>query len=127
VAGRRTKLTPEVHAAIVAYMRAGAFAWVAAEAAGIDKSTLYRWMDRGAREASGSYHDFAEDVRQAQAQARVTAEVQVRQEQPLAWLRYGPGRARPDAPGWTDSMEITGTDSGPIQITFEIGAPRGDD
>lgn len=26
---------------------------------------------------------------------------------PLAWLRYGPGRERAGEPGWTESREVT--------------------
>ncbi len=106
MAGRHSKLTPDVHREIVAFVRAGAFDWVAAEAAGVSKSTFYRWLQRGESDARGIYHEFWSDIRQARAQARVAAEAEVRRDNPLAWLRYGPGRARPEEPGWTDSHEV---------------------
>ncbi len=105
MAGRPTKLTPEVHRQVVAYFRAGSFEWVAAEAAGVSKSTFHRWLQRGATETRGAYHAFAEEVRQAKAQARVAAETEVRRTNPVAWLRYGPGRERPDEPGWTERQQ----------------------
>lgn len=46
--GRPTKLTPELAATVVAYVRAGSFANVAARASGISESTYYRWLDRAA-------------------------------------------------------------------------------
>ena len=95
VAGRRTKLSADVHQQVVAFIRAGAYDWVAAEAAGIGRSTFYRWLQRGERDGRSPYRPFAHDVRQARAQARVAAETEVRRDQPLAWLRYGPGRERP--------------------------------
>ncbi len=44
MAGRKSKLTPETQDKIVSYTRSGAFAWVAAQAAGVGKSTVHRWM-----------------------------------------------------------------------------------
>ena len=123
MAGRRTKLTTEVHQQIVAFIRVGAYDWVAAEAAGIGKSTFYRWLARGEQRADAPYRAFYEDVRQARAQARVAAETDVRRDQPLAWLRYGPGRERPGAPGWTESHTLQGADGGPIRFTLDLGRP----
>src|SRR5215207_800487 len=107
MAGRPTKLSPEVHRNIVAFIRAGAYSWVAAEAAGVSKTTFHRWLQRGAEEPRGRYREFADDVRQAQAQARVAAETEVRRTSPVSWLRYGPGRERPGEPGWTEQHEVT--------------------
>ena len=40
----------------------------------------------------------------------------MRRDHPVTWLRYGPGRDRPDAPGWTDQRQLTGPDSGPMEL-----------
>ena len=114
---RPTKLTPEVHRTIVEYMRAGAYDYIAAQAAGIDVSTFRRWLERGT-EGREPYKSFAADVAQARAQARVAAEIEVRRDHPRAWLRYGPGRERPDAPGWTQSVrhEHSGPHGGAIPV-----------
>lgn len=125
MAGRNTKLTVEVQNTILAYIRAGSFEWAAAEAAGIGKSTYYRWMKRGETARAGVYHEFWLAVRQARAQVRVAVEATVRTENPLAWLRFGPGRERPGEPGWTESRAITGADGGPMRITFNIPASSG--
>ena len=106
MAGRRSKLTPELLQQIAAYARAGAFAWKAAQAVGIGTSTYYRWMEQGEKASSGLYRDFYETVTQAHAQARIAAEMEVRRTDPFKWLRYGPGRDRPGEPGWTDAKEI---------------------
>lgn len=92
MAGRRTKLTPDVHTRIVSFIRAGAFDWIAAEAAGIHRATLYRWLERGAKRSRGPERDFYDDVTEARAQARLSAEVQGPREQSarLAPLRPGP-------------------------------------
>lgn len=126
MAGRRPKLTPEVHYQVVSFIRAGAYDWVAAEAAGIGKSTLYRWLQRGEEAGSGAYHDFYIDVRQARAQARLAAETEVRRENPLAWLRFGPGRDRPGEPGWTQSRDVT-LNGLPTRFTLELGRQRAEE
>lgn len=45
--GRHTKLTADLAAKVVAFVRAGSFANVAARASGIGESTYYRWLERG--------------------------------------------------------------------------------
>ena len=121
MAGRRRKLTPELQRQILSFVRAGSYDWIAAEAAGISKSTFYRWMRQGEQARGGIYFDFHEEVRQAKAQSRVAAETEVRRDNPLAWLRYGPGRQRPGEPGWTESRELLGQDGGPVHFTLELG------
>ena len=114
---RPSKLIPEVHQKIVGLVRAGAFETQAARAAGIDPSTLRRWKERG-RGRSGPFREFLEDLERAAGEARVIAEARVFNENPGMWLRLGPGRERPDEPGWTESVkhEHSGPDGGAIPI-----------
>jgi hypothetical protein len=117
MAGRKSKLTPETQATIVARIRDGAYDYIAAQAGGIDPDTFYRWLSAG-EHGREPYRTFREMVRQARAEARAAAEIAVRQVNPLAWLRYGPGRERPGEPGWTDTAKhvISGEDGGPVPI-----------
>lgn len=117
--GRPSKLTPELQAKIVAGVRLGAFPSIAARAAGIGSSTFYRWMQAGER-GRKRFREFREEVGRAAAEARQAAEWEVRKTNPLAWLRYGPGRSKPGRPGWTDAKEITGEDAGPVQHVVRI-------
>ena len=105
--GRTTLLTPELQQRIVSYIRAGAFDWVAAEANGVDRFTFWEWIRRGEgedrdRPQTERYAQFAQAVREARAEARLSAEVEVKRGEPLSWLMKGPGRDRPGEPGWTD-------------------------
>ena len=123
MAGRKPKLTPETQKTLVAYIRSGAFDWVAAEAAGIAASTFRRWMKDGELGVA-AYVGFYEAVREARAAARVAAEVEVRRDNPLAWLRYGPGRDRgAEKRGWTDSKDVTvkGDEEAPVPVTLQFG------
>jgi transposase-like protein len=119
--GRRTKLTPEVQKSIVKLIRDGAYDYQAARANGIDDSTFRRWLRAGER-GNPIYRPFCAEVRQARAEARSAAEIQVRKDNPLAWLRYGPGRERPGEPGWTESVkaEISGDEREPLRIMYVI-------
>lgn len=114
--GRKLKLlSPAIRNTIISYIRAGAYAWVAAQAAGIHRATFWRWMQIGERHHERSkasvYRDFYYEVQQAQAEARAAAEIQVRRDRPETWLRYGPGRSRPGMPGWTAEPGIN------VQVT----------
>ena len=107
-AGRKSKLTPEIHKRITAYIRAGAYDWVAAQACGVGKTTFYRWLEIAEQTGRPPYREFRDDLLQARAEARVAAEVEVRKADPKFWLRCGPGKDRPGEPGWTEPHEITG-------------------
>ena len=113
--GRPTLLTPELQETLVSYVRQGAYDWVAAETVGIGRTTFYRWMAEGEAKPRGKYREFWVKVSRARAEARTLAETTVRRENPLAWLRYGPGREKAGQPGWTETHEITGSAGGPIE------------
>ena len=71
--GRKTKLTPELQDKIVSAIRAGNYAMVAAEYAGISTTTFYRWLQQGAEAKSGIYKDFRDAVKKAESDAEVRA------------------------------------------------------
>ena len=113
----RFKLTPEIEEKILSFIRAGGFADVAAEAAGIPREVFERWRRRGEKpRATKRYRDFALAVRVAVAQARLHAEIEVRQEEPLDWLRNGPGRERAEQPGWTANARARTTATGEASV-----------
>src|SRR2546421_628308 len=103
----RPSPTPELQQRICAFIRAGGFPRVAAEAAGVPAGVFERWLRRGKRRrAPDCYRAFAEAVAQARAQARLAAELQVFEKRPLdppyhrtpspgPWSRTSPGRAAP--------------------------------
>lgn len=89
---------------IISYIRAGGFDTVAAEAAGVPLTTYRQWLEQGAREADGPCRDFHDEIWKAKAQARLKAEVDLREQNTLAWLRFGPGREAGSRPGWTGAV-----------------------
>lgn len=99
---RLHNLTPVIQEQICAFIRAGGYPHVAAEAAGIPPEVFDTWYQRGnQKHPPKQYQLFAQAIRQARAQARLTAEVATFQDNPLSWLKSGPGKETAASPGWT--------------------------
>jgi len=94
---------------ICQFIRAGAYDYVAAEASGISRQTFFGWMRRGRAEGDRPSAPidvkFVSAVREAQAEARASAEATVRKMDPKWWLSRM-HRDKPDAPGWSDNPEL---------------------
>jgi len=79
--GRRTKLTPTVHRAIVRAVRAGNFLETAAALGHVDRTTVFSWLARGRKERDrfakgeepdpdeGIFLDFLDAIETAEAAA----------------------------------------------------------
>ena len=117
--GAPTKLTPELQATIVAYVRGGGYVETAASAAGIDKTTLYDWLKRGAVEP-GIYREFSNAVQKAMGESEMTDVARINkaasegQWQASAWRLE---RKFPARWGRKDRIEHSGADGGPIKAT----------
>lgn len=95
---RTTRLTRELIQTIVERVRIGNFPYIAAQAVGIPKSTFYHWMAVGSDPgAPDLFRELRDRVLASAAEARSSAEARVFRENPLAWLRLGPGRG-----DWTE-------------------------
>ncbi len=102
MAENRHRLTPVLGQQICAYIRAGGYPPVAAEAAGVPRRLFRRWLARGLKKrARAPYRGFAEAVRQAAAQARLAAETAAFKKDAVNWLKSGPGRETAALPGWS--------------------------
>lgn len=69
--GRPNKLTPEIQQKIVDAIRMGNYIETAAAFAGINKSTLYDWLKKGARSKSGKFREFSNAVEKALAESEI--------------------------------------------------------
>lgn len=105
--GRRTKLTPAVQDRIVTALRAGCYLESAAQLAGVDRSTLFRWMAKGEAAQSGQFRDFCNAVEGAIAQAEVAAVARIVTASQTDWkaaawlLERGPAHHR-----WRPSLQV---------------------
>jgi hypothetical protein len=112
------RLTDSLEQEIISYIRAGSYPEGAAETAGVPLEVFRDWLARGEAPRAQRYRAFVHAIRKALAFARVGAEVTVRTDRPLDWLRYGPGRETADRPGWTASVRPRTThDSSPSPLT----------
>jgi transposase-like protein len=84
-AGRKTKLTPEVQEKIVSAIRAGNYAAIAAEYAGISEGTFYGWLKRGREESKGVFFEFLKAVKGAEREAEVRAVAHVQKHFAENW------------------------------------------
>jgi transposase len=69
--GRPSKLTPEMHEAVIELLRRGNYLETAALAVGVDKATIRLWCAKGKEAKSGKYRKFYAAVREAIARAEV--------------------------------------------------------
>jgi hypothetical protein len=100
------RLTPLLRSQIVAGIRSGGFPHVAAEAWGLSQEMFKDWLRRGSgNKPREPYASFAREVRDAEAQARLRAELAVFTDEPKVWLEHGPGRELQGRPGWTTAVK----------------------
>ncbi len=102
------KLSPEIERTILSFIEAGAWDYVAAEAAGIDARTFRDWMARGegrhrSRSTTPRLVAFAKAVREARARARASREIEVARNEPKFWLSHQ-ARSKPGREGWTEPV-----------------------
>ena len=113
---RPTKLTPELQTQIVAYITAGSYVETAAKASGIDKTTLYDWLVRGAKHEE-PFAAFSHAVERAlgQGELRDIAIIDNAAKsgvwQAAAWKLE---RRNPKMWGRREHVELTGANGGPV-------------
>lgn len=122
---RKLKITQDTTDKICLAIRAGNYAKVAAEMAGIGETTYYRWLELGQKEgASKVYREFWESIKRAEADAEVAAVALIRQAanngtwQAASWLLE---RKHGERWGRNDKLrqEITGANGAPIALSVE--------
>jgi hypothetical protein len=105
--GRPSKLTPKVQERIVSVIRAGNYAYVAAEYAGIGQSTFYRWLELGAEQKSGRYREFREAVKRAEAEGEVRAVAIIQKHMMTNWQAAMTYLERKFPQRWARRMDVT--------------------
>jgi len=124
---RRSKLTPETQATIIAALTIGSYAVVAAQAAGIAEHTFYEWLKRGAAalaladkgeavpDAELPFAAFAEAIDQTSADAELSALAKVRKGE-ANWQAHMTFLERRYPGRWGRRHIVEGPGGGPIQF-----------
>ena len=122
---RPTKLTKEVQERILQAVQAGNYLDTAAQYAGIDGSTMRRWVQKGEGEgATEPYRAFCTALKSARASAEVRSVALIQTAasngtwQAAAWYLE---RSYPDRWGRT-RVEVTGADNAPIRVDVDSEA-----
>jgi len=112
----KLELEPELAARIITYIRAGSYVETAAAAAGVNKSTLYRWLERGA-EGQEPFAGFATQVESALAEAELRDLARIDRAADNNWqaAAWKLERRNPKMWGRRNYTEMTGADGGPIR------------
>lgn len=101
---RRTKLNAEVQRKILQAIQAGSTYEIAANFAGISRTTLFYWMRKGEEQKKGIYRTFFNEFKRAESMACVGSLAVINKEaregnwQAAAWLlerRFGYSRDGP--------------------------------
>lgn len=131
MAGRPSKLTPEVKARLVQAIEAGNYYEAACGYAGITYTTFRNWMIKGENAKSGMYREFFEAITRAETVAEVRMVAQWQQHMPEDYraIRDFLERRFPDRWGRKDKLqqEVSGPGGGPIQWVDLVKLAKSDD
>jgi len=123
--GRPTKLTLEVQVTIVQAIHGRSPRETAARYAGIDRSTFYRWLERGdpdgEAEADAPFRDFRDAVERALVETEVKAVAQIAKAAESRWQAaawYLERVVNPAVYG-RKRVEITGPDGEPVAVRVQ--------
>lgn len=81
----KLKLNDELQQKLCNAIRAGNYASVAAQYAGIGESTFYHWLAQGEKQQSGRYREFLEAVKKAESDAEIAAVAIIQKHQADNW------------------------------------------
>ena len=113
---RPTKLTPEVHEAIVDGINAGLTFRLSCARAGVTPATFYNWLKKGEVAQSGALMEFFNAVERAKADSALRLISQITLQAPADWraAAFILERRFPDDYG--KRTEVTGKDGSPVKV-----------
>ena len=122
--GRPCKLTPEVQEKICRAIRAGNYAYVAAEYAGIGASTYHRWMQQGEQETSGPFREFRDAVKNAESEAEVRAVAIIQKHMERNWQAAMTYLERKHPQRWGRRLDVTTAGRPVTKVQLVVRDPK---
>lgn len=126
MAGRKSKLTPELIKEAEALLKVGNYARTVCDYLGIHESTWYKWLQEGEAASKGIKREFFEAIKKAESTAEIRNVKIVNTAAENDWraaMTYLE-RKFPDRWGKKDRVEAaiehSGKDGGPIQSEVSI-------
>jgi transposase-like protein len=122
--GRRTRLTPEIQAKIIALVTAGHYKRTAAAHAGINERTLYQWYDKGDREHPSHrkiYGQFRQALDKAEAESEIVLLDKICQEGTARDFLEVLARRFPDRWAKRIDVGVQGDPTKPIEHRHSMG------
>lgn len=113
-----TKFTPEVVEILLTAIRAGNYFTTACQYAGIHVGTLYRWLEWGEEDGREGYKEFAEELRQAEAEAEVDLVHMVSVHAKTDWRAGMELLSRRFPERWSSKQEVSGQSKVEVEVVF---------
>lgn len=116
--GRPSKLTADIQNKIIEAIRAGAYVETAAAYAGINKTTFYDWLKKGARGEAPAFVEFSNAVQKALASSEMRDIVTITKAAESQWqaAAWRLERKHPNRWGRRQHVELSGSDGGPVSL-----------
>lgn len=118
--GRPSKLTPKSVETLLEGIKNGLSYRLACIRAGIDYSTLRRWVEKGEQQGTGEYREFQERLAGAEADGAFALVLRIKAAAPKDWraAAFLLEARHPDEYG-RRRVEVTGKDGGAIEQAVE--------
>jgi hypothetical protein len=125
VAGRKPKLTKELIELLGTALQNGNYIETACDFAGINRATLYRWLQESEEDdAKPLLKELSDTVRKARAQAEMRNVLRIQKAADDSWQAAAWWLERSQPKKWSKqtNVELSGVDGSPINVALDTRA-----
>jgi transposase len=125
VAGRKPKLTKELIELLGTALQNGNYIETACDFAGINRATLYRWLQESEEDdAKPILKDLSDTVRKARAQAEMRNVLRIQKAADDSWQAAAWWLERSQPKKWSKqtNVELSGVNGNPINVALDTRA-----
>ncbi len=125
MAGRKPKLTKELIELLGTALQNGNYIETACDFAGINRATLYRWLQESEEDdAKPILKELSDTVRKARAQAEMRNVLRIQKAADDSWQAAAWWLERSQPKKWSKqtNVELSGVDGSPINVALDTRA-----